>query len=66
MKETYKHYEVEVRAQNNRETWMVIIAFRPPIVGVHTIQMFGDYKTEGAAETAGFELARDRIDKYSP
>ena len=45
---------------------MVIFEFRPPVVGAHTIQIFGDLKTEEAAETAGFEWARDRIDKYSP
>jgi len=58
-----KNYEIEVKAQNNCKDMMVIVEFRPPVVRVHTIQIFADLKADGAAETAGFEWARDRIEQ---
>jgi hypothetical protein len=43
-----------------------VVAFRPPVAGVRGIQIFADYKTEAAAEAAGFDWGRERIDKYAP
>ena len=42
------------------------IAFRPAVAGVRAIQIFADYKTQAAAEIAGFDWRRQRIDKYAP
>jgi hypothetical protein len=66
MKETYKNYEIEVTAQQRADKWSPMVTFTPPVVGVHGFQIIGDFKTEAAAEVAGFDWARERIDKYSP
>ena len=66
MKENYKNYEIEVPAEKDADKWSAVVAFRPPVAGVRGIQIFADYKTEAAAETAGFDWGRERIDKYAP
>jgi hypothetical protein len=66
MKQSYKNYEIEVCAEKDADKWSAVVTFRPPVAGVRGITIFADYATETAAETAGFDWARERIDKYRP